>query len=223
LGISLILFGCLSVLKKLDLFPYELRHIIFSWPALLLGLGTLFFFGKQDKKSGIVLMAVGAAFLIPVIFDWSFNWRGLFWPVILIVIGVLIIRRRNESEFGKRSGVESDSNYIDKLNIFSGGEDVINNKNFRGGKITCIFGVSEINLISAELADSTNIIDVFTMLGGCTLIVPPDWDVKVEVPAILGGIADKRIPTTNFIIEPKKELVIKGLVIMGNCEIKSHK
>jgi len=222
-GIFLILFGCLLILKNLDFFPYELRQIVFSWPALLLGLGILFFFGKKDKTSGIVLMAVGGAFLMPVVFDWSFNWRGLFWPVILIVIGVVVIRKRNECEFGKRSEAVSDSDYIDELNIFGGGEKLINNKNFRGGKITCVFGGTELNLINAELAEGTNVIDVFTMFGGCTLIVPSDWDVKVEVSAVLGGVADKRMPSANYIVEPKKELVLKGLVALGGCEIKSYK
>jgi len=61
------------------------------------------------------------------------------------------------------------------------------------------------------------------MFGGCVLIVPSDWEVKVEVSAILGGVADKRIPTTNYIVEPKKELIIKGIVALGGCEIKSYK
>jgi predicted membrane protein len=222
-GIFLILFGCLLVLKNLDFIPYELRHVIFSWPSLLLGLGALFFFGKEDKTTGIVLMAVGGLFLFPIIFDWSFNWRGLFWPIMLIAIGVVVIRKRNGCEFDKRSEVGSDSDYIDELNIFGGGEKVINNKNFRGGKITCIFGGTELNLSNAELAEGTNIIDVFTMFGGCVLIVPSDWDVKVEVSAILGGVSDKRMSTTNYIVEPKKELIIRGTVALGGCEIKSYK
>lgn len=222
-GIFLILFGCLLVLKNLDFIPYELRHVIFSWPTLLFGLGALFYFGKDDKTTGVVLMAVGGVFLMPIIFDWSFNWRGLFWPVMLIVIGVVVIRKRNECDFGRRSAVGSDSDYIDELNIFGGGEKVINNKNFRGGKVTCIFGGTELNLSNAELAEGTNIIDVFAMFGGCVLVVPSDWDVTVEVSAVLGGVSDKRMPTANYIVEPKKELIIKGLVALGGCEIKSYK
>eukprot|EP01029_Cantina_marsupialis_P022135 TRINITY_DN53893_c0_g1_i1.p1 TRINITY_DN53893_c0_g1~~TRINITY_DN53893_c0_g1_i1.p1 ORF type:complete len:238 (+),score=26.18 TRINITY_DN53893_c0_g1_i1:83-796(+) len=222
-GIFLILFGCLLVLKNLDFIPYELRHMIFSWPGLLIGLGALFFFGKEDKTTGIVLMAVGGVFMFPIIFDWSFNWRGLFWPVVMIVVGVVVIRKRNACEGHSRSGVGIDSDYIDELNIFGGGEKLINNKNFRGGKVTCVFGGTELNLSSADLAEGTNVIDVFAMFGGCVLVVPSDWDVKVEVTAIMGGVSDKRVATTNYIVEPKKELIIRGLVLMGGCEIKSYK
>ncbi|RUT73631.1 LiaF transmembrane domain-containing protein [Ancylomarina longa] len=222
-GIFLILFGLLLVFKNLDIFPYEFRHIIFSWPALLLGLGALFFLGKKDKTAGIVLMIVGGVFLFPLVFDWGYNLRGLFWPIILILVGVVIIRRRGDYDFRNRSDKETSVDYIDELNIFGGGEKVINNKNFKGGKITCVFGGSQLNLTNAQLAEGTNVIDLFAMFGGCTLIVPSDWDVRVEVSAILGGVSDKRMPTTNYIVEPKKELVIKGLVALGGCEIKSYK
>lgn len=223
LGVFLIIFGCLLILENLGFFPYELRHIIFSWPALLLGLGILFFFIRKDKTSGIILMTVGGAFLMPVIFDWSFNWRALLWPSILITVGIVIIRRCNECKFVEGSATKTDYDFIDELNIFGSGEKMINNKNFRGGKITCVFGSSEINMISAELSESTNTIDVFTMFGGCILIVPSNWDVKLEVAGVLGGVVDKRMPSTNYIFEPKKKLIIKGIVIMGGCEIKSHK
>jgi predicted membrane protein len=222
-GIFLILFGCLLVLKNLDFIPYELRHVIFSWPALLLGLGTLFFFGKEDKTAGIALLAVGGVFILPMIFDWSFNWRGLFWPIVLIVIGVVVIRKRNASDANIQTRASDDAAYIDELNIFGGGEKMINNKNFKGGKITCVFGGSELNFTNAELAEGTNVIDVFAMFGGCVLIVPSDWDVKVEVSAIMGGVSDKRMVTKNYIVEPKKELIIKGIVALGGCEIKSYK
>ena len=221
-GLFLILFGSVLILKNLDLLPWELHRLIFSWPTLLFALGALFFLGKKDKTAGIVLMAVGGAFMLPIIFDWAYNWHRLFWPVILILVGVVIIRKRNDGFLKDQTRSGSGTDYIDELNVFGGGEKIINSNNFKGGKITCVFGGAELNMKSAQLAEGTNVIDVFTMFGGCTLVVPSDWDVKVEISAVLGGVADKRTPTTNYIIEPKKELVIKGLAILGGCEIKSY-
>ncbi|MGQ1909926.1 LiaF transmembrane domain-containing protein [Marinifilum sp. RC60d5] len=222
-GIFLIVFGCLLVLKNMDFIPYYMEAVLFSWPALLFGLGALFYVGKKDKTTGFVLMAVGGIFLLPLLFNWGFHWRGLFWPVILIVVGVFIIRRRNENMPNHQKGTDNKLDYIDELNVFGGGEKMINTKDFKGGKITCLFGGTELNLTHADLAEGTNVIDIFAMFGGCVLIIPSDWDVRVEVSAVLGGVADKRIPTTNYIVEPKKELVIKGFVALGGCEIKSYK
>lgn len=223
IGIFLILFGLLLVFKNLDFFPYELRHIIFSWPALLFGLGALFFFGKKEKTAGIVLMGVGGAFLLPVIFDWNFHWRGLFWPVILIIVGVVIIRKRNECDRDNRFEKQSNGDSMDVLNIFGGGEKVITDQKFKGGKVTCVFGGSELDFCNSQLAEGTNIIDVFAMFGGCTIIVPSEWDVHVEITSVLGGVSDKRKPSTNYLVEPKKELIIQGFVALGGCEIKTCK
>lgn len=222
-GIFLILFGLLLVFKNLDFFPYHLKQLIFSWPTLLFGLGVLFFFGKKDKTSGLILMAVGGFFMLPIGFGWDFDWRGLFWPVILILVGMVIIRKRNACMPGGDGKTDSGPEYIDEMHIFGGGEKQITNKNFKGGKVTCVFGGTELNLTNSELAEGTNVIDIFAMFGGCTVIVPSDWDVRVEVSAVLGGVSDKRMPTTNYIVEPKKELVIKGMVALGGCEIKSYK
>jgi predicted membrane protein len=227
-GAFLIAVGALLVFRNMDFFPYELHRVIFSWPALVFGLGALSYFGKKDKATGVIIMSVAGLFLLPIIFDWNFHWREVFWPVILILLGIVVIRKRNH--FGDREEhchysrmKMNDPDYIDELNILGGGEKVIRHQNFKGGKVTCVFGGTELDLTNAELAEGQNVIDVLTVFGGCTLVVPSDWDVKVEVTAVLGGVTDKHIPTKSYIVEPKKELIIKGFVMMGGCEIKSYK
>jgi len=222
-GILLILFGGALILNNLDLIPSSLDHIIFSWPMLLIILGSLFAFAKNDKSTGYTLIVIGAVFMLPRLLDWQLDLYRFFWPVILIIIGVMVIRKRNfcSPSMACRPGESSD--YINELNLFGGGERIINSKNFRGGRITSIFGGSEVNLTYAQLAEGTNVIDVFAMFGGSVIIVPADWDVKVEISAVLGGVADKRMPSPNYIVEPKKELIIKGFVALGGCEIRSQK
>ena len=40
-------------------------------------------------------------------------------------------------------------------------------KEFKGGKLTSIFGGTDLNLVNADLAWGTNILDVFVLFGGC--------------------------------------------------------
>ena len=142
----------------------------------------------------------------------------MFWPMIFIIIGLAILFRRG----GHRNVQISDNqNYIDELSVFGGSERLITSKEFRGGKVTYIFGGSTINLTQSELAKGRNIIDVFTMFGGGKFIVPRDWDVKVEVTSVFGGFSDKRLTDPNVIYDPAKQLVIKGFVIFGGGEIQS--
>lgn len=93
---------------------------------------------------------------------------------------------------------------------------------FRGGKITSVFGGGTYDLTSAQLAPGINILDQVTIFGGSKLIVPNDWDIKIEVTAIFGGFSDKRgkLPVQTSISE--KKLVIKGVAIFGGGEIISY-
>jgi len=221
-GVLLILFGGALILNNLDLIPDGLNHIIFSWPMLLIVLGSLFAFAKNDKTTGFTLMLIGGVFILPRILDWHFDIYRFFWPVILIVLGIMVIRKRNFCP--SRCKRENDSSdYINELNIFGGGERIVNTKNFKGGRITCMFGGGEVDLSYAQLAEGTHTIELFAMFGGSVIIVPPEWDVKVDISAVLGGVSDKRVPTHTYIVEPKKELIIKGFVTLGGCEIKSTK
>jgi predicted membrane protein len=115
---------------------------------------------------------------------------------------------------------ESYSQFIDEFNVFSGSEKKISMKNFKGGKITSIFGGSEIDLLDAELSSETNVIELFYLFGGSSIKVPNDWVVINKVTAILGGFADKRNVSTPKEPVPNKTLILRGFVMFGGGEIE---
>ena len=95
-------------------------------------------------------------------------------------------------------------------------------KNFRGGKITSIFGGSEIDLLDSELSSEINVIEVFYLFGGSAIKVPKDWVIINKVTAILGGFADKRNVSTSAVADPKKTLILRGFVMFGGGEVSSY-
>jgi predicted membrane protein len=97
----------------------------------------------------------------------------------------------------------------------------MNTQNFRGGKLTAVFGGSEIDLFDCRLAEGTNYLDVFAMFGGTDITMPSDWNVKVEVLPIFGGFTDKRRKEPNHVPDPERKLIIKGLVLFGGGNLKS--
>ncbi len=227
LGVIVIVAGILLLLSNTGLLPWDLRHIIFSWQMLLICIGIVSFFSSESRTPGTILILIGSIFLLPRIFDLPFNVWHLFWPAILIGIGVLMLFKRSP-----KSGVEwrfqharkeqaLDEGFIHEDNIFSGGKQRIMNQVFRGGTINCIFGGSEIDMTQAALGDGVNELEVNTIFGGVTLIVPADWRVQIKMTSIMGGFSDKRAYVKEN-PDPSRVLVIKGSTIFGGGEIKSY-
>jgi predicted membrane protein len=221
-GIILVLVGLFLVMRNTGIFPDFIDHVIFSWPMLLVTIGLIITIGSSGgKTSGVIVMAVGAFFLIPEIFRETFN-VNMFWPSIFIIIGIVFI-------FSRRKGWNSVSttplvgdDYIDFVHVFSGGERQIVSDNFRGGKVTAIFGGSEIDLTKAKLAPGVSEIEIACVFGGTTIIVPDEWNVKIDVVPILGGFGDSRKLIPGRTVDPSRQLIIKGAVVFGGGEVKSY-
>jgi len=224
-AVLIIVAGVILLLNSLNLFPHDLSRIIVSWQMLLIGIGVVSLINSKEKVSGIILIAIGGIFLLAKISDLPVSVWSIFWPTLLIIIGVsLLYGHRNRmskplhSVDELSSGEKSD--YLDEIAIFGGNEKQITSKNFRGGRITNIFGGSELNFTGAQLADGEHIIDVLYIFGGSSLVVPNDWDVQLDVVSIFGGFSDKRFKKLDP--DAKKRITIKGLVIFGGGDIKSY-
>jgi len=222
----IIIAGILLLLDKTGFLPFEIQHIIISWPMFLIAIGVISFFSSESRTPGSILIAIGGIFLISRIFEMSFNVMHLTWPLILIAIGVVILIRRSPGNSwtmptARTTSQGLDDGFIHEENIFSGGKQRVINQVFRGGHINCIFGGAEVDLTQATLGEGVNELEVNTIFGGVTLIVPADWKVQMKMTSIMGGFSDKR----SYIKEnpdPSRMLIIKGSTIFGGGEIKSY-
>jgi predicted membrane protein len=223
IGVVLVLAGLFLVLRNTGIFPHYIDAVIFSWPMLLIAIGLVITVGSSGAKtSGVIVMAVGAFFMIPLLFRESFHMYNMFWPSIFIIIGIIFIFSKRQGWNPTTTTQETGDDYIDIVNIFSGGERQIVSENFRGGKLTAIFGGGEIDLTKAKLATGTSVLEIACVFGGTTIIIPDNWYVKIEVTPILGGFGDSRKLSPGRTVDSTKMLIIKGAVIFGGGEVKSY-
>lgn len=221
IGVILVLVGLFLVIRNTGFFPDYLDNIIFSWPMLLVTVGLVMTLGSTERTGGIIVMAVGGFFLIPRIFNETFHIYNMFWPSIFIIAGILfIISKRHGWNIASKGTVGDD--VIDYVNVFSGGERQIVSQNFRGGKISAVFGGIELDLTKARLAPGYSEIEIACVFGGATIIVPDDWHVSIQVTPILGGFSDSRKLSPGRTVDPEKHLIIKGAVVFGGGEVKSY-
>lgn len=246
-GLLLIAVGLIILASKLNIF--FLPYWVFSWQMLLIVLGLFIGFRHNFRKSGwLVLVLIGTIFLINDIVE-GFNMRVYFWPFLLIGIGLWVMlkpRSRHEHRFTStpedkgagtgqnaygnddnelNTGAYADNTYstediVDATAILGGIKKNIISKNFLGGEVVSVFGGTELNLSQCDIQHPV-ILEATQIFGGTTLIVPPHWQVKSEMVAILGGIDDKRPMMPNG-YDPNKVLILKGTTLFGGLNIKSY-
>lgn len=227
IGVLLIIAGFILILRKSTVLPEPLDHfidnIVFSWQMLLIVIGVITLAGSDNKTPGVVLISVGGFFMIPELFTDFFRSFNFFWPALFIVIGVVLLinSKRLVKTLNYTSGSKADM--IDYVNIFSGAERQLITNNFLGGKITSIFGGGEVDLTRSSLAPGDNVIEITCIFGGTTIIVPENWNVILNVTPILGGFSDSRRIGSDVIKDTTRSLTIRGTVIFGGGELKSHR
>lgn len=221
LGLLLVIFGGFLLADNLGYFEKSITKIIISWPMLLIVIGVFHLTSRNKAIFSLVLIGIGAFFLLPKIIDVPENYRHHFWPVILVIIGLLFVFKKNKGIHCWHESEKYSSNMVDDVNIFGGSEKKITTINFQGGKITSIFGGSNYDLLDSKLAEGKNVLDMINVFGGSKLVVPSDWIIHVDVIAIFGGFADKRRTVSITDDKPTRELFITGIALFGGGEIRS--
>lgn len=225
IGIILMLAGGLLLLDTFNLSDLHIRHYIFSWKTLLIGIGVVLIATKDRQIPGYILIGLGSIFWMLTLAGAYVTFGQVFWPAVLIGIGVLVITKRGRGSFRGQGKDVSDkdkgsNDYLEDVSVLGGGSKIIQSKNFKGGDITAIFGGSEFNFRDAELSPDGCVIDVFTLFGGSKLVIPDNWVVKSDMFSIFGGFNDKRAVRPEE-AEYSNVLNLKGAVIFGGIEIKS--
>lgn len=225
IGLALILLGIIFIADNLDFYYFDFTNFLFQWEIIIIIVGIIILRGHKDSLTGIILILVGGLSLGFDYFDASFSsFLRDFWPIGLIVFGLYILYQRdkkpNHNSYNNEinDATSNDQGYIDVVSIINTVRNKYSLKGFRGGKITTVFGASEIDLEECELSDGKNYLEVTTLFGGTEIVPPKDQRIILKVVSIFGGSEDKS--RSNLIEDDKRLLIIKGVTIFGGCEIK---
>jgi predicted membrane protein len=228
-GVILIALGVILILERLNLIPESVADMLISWQMLLVGIGILSLIGG-NRTAGTILIVIGGTFMIPELITVPHEIRQIYFPLILVAIGIVILFRQrgpHKLQFSKENEPVNivppgdTFNTFDDFVIFGGREIFVNSQALAGGKATSIFGGIEFDLRKANLQPGGAIIDCVSVFGGCGFKIPMDWNVRNEVTTIFGAFTDKRGDTySEKYYDPSKTIVIKGVSIFGGIEVK---
>lgn len=237
-GIILIVLGVGFLLDQANMI--EFNEIIGTyWPSIIIILGLSGLFDRKSNKLwNLIIILVGVLLQLNRIGYLGYNAFQMFWPLVLIMIGINIIffsgsksyTSEKESNHDYEETVHKDKtkkkrfttnnvsldSKVDLFVMLSGIETNNQSQEFRGGRASTMLGGIDLDLRGAKLNDNEANIEVNAILGGIDIYVPDDWRVEVTGTPILGGM-DNNTKANNNPDAPV--LRIRYLAILGGIEI----
>jgi predicted membrane protein len=227
-GVCIALVGVTLTLDRLHIIDAD--YVLRFWPIALIVIGGLMI-GQSDssrgRTRGIVLVAIGGwVFLSSLGLVAASIWE-LFWPVMLIIIGVSLALQTARRSARLPDGTPTPSSArLSTFSVWSSCKRASSANPFRGGDITAVMGGAQIDLRAATIPPGEEAsLDILAIMGGVELFVPSHWDVSTPIVPFMGGIEDKRLqpigidPQVNKAFAPR--LVIRGFVMMGGVRINN--
>jgi len=221
-AVIIIAIGVLLLLSNLRVPFFEEWYRY--WPVLIIAAGLAKLVDSDSHGGtilGAVLVGVGGLLLANNFNLILLTWN-LFWPIVLIGIGLLMIWNRLSGPLPwvqARIRPREDQAFYANA-IFSGFKRRITDGDFRGGYICAIFGGGELNLRQAGMAGDTAVVQASAIFGGIEIKVPRNWLVISQGTGIFGGFVDSTEQPSDD-TPGLKRLIIKGEAVFGGVEIKN--
>jgi len=230
-GIIVIIVGAVWIAREAGA---DIPRWVVSWPMGLIALG-LFIAVRSNFRNWVFIIPLGFGVveLTERIF-WDINIKPFFWPVLIVIIGLLMIfrpRRRHREDrwnnwtqsnpqWNQSTVNPTGEDVIDTVAVFGSVRKNILSKDFRGGSVVSFLGGTELNLSQADMTQPV-VLDMTQVFGGSKLIVPSNWTIhSTELVSVFGGVEDKRMISQN--VDPTKILKLTGTNVFGGLEIKSY-
>jgi hypothetical protein len=222
-GLCFVGLGILLLLQRAGMVQFE--QVINLWPVVLIILGASV--AWQASRGGDT-SSVGAGV------------AGLVW---LLLLGLLF-----SHVFDRKSRTPEGEGQINAFAVMARQEPPAVAGTFRGGLVTSMMGGVKLDLRSAQLEPGeTATIDVFGVMSGTDILVPPHWTVSFETTTVMAGASDRRhspeaeeeaagepaesvasdalpVPADDlsppFSNGPPPRLIVRGVAVMSGISVK---
>lgn len=186
-GAAVVLIGVLLLLDTTGLYPSE--SLLAYVPSLfvVVGLWALLRGGFRSLVGPVIVIVVAGTWQLVALGVVTAEQALAYWPVLLIAFGLSVMLGQY------RSRVRSaDDAYSSVFAALGGVERRNTSQAFEGADLTAVFGGAELDLRDAKVADRPARVNALALFGGVEVIVPRDWNVRMEVLPVLGGASDDR-------------------------------
>lgn len=233
-GLIIVGIGCLYLLRETG---FYVPSWFMSWQMLLIVVGMFVGIKHSFENVGwLIMILVGSIFMIREFMP-DYDFSRYLWPIGIILVGLFVMLKpkrtfnnRYRNRWSRRSPWQgsgftnssaSSEDFIKVDSVFGSVQKNYVTKNFKGGEINCVFAGAEINLSQSDIVGTVEL-EINSVFGGTKLVIPPHWELKSELSAVLGNVEDKRPVYKDRPSEGTKVLRLKGSAVFGSIEINSY-
>jgi predicted membrane protein len=216
---SQVLVGAIVALLGLVLLArttgvYDTGQLLTYVPSLfvLAGLFAIVASGFRNVVGPLVVVLVAGAWQLVALDYLAPEDVFSLWPLLLVLFGLSLVLGQYRAR-----AVARESDFLSSFTVFGGRNERSTSDAFTGADLTALFGGVELDLRDAEVGARPAAVNANAMFGGVEVIVPREWNVRMDVLPIFGGAEDER---------PRREaehdevdLVVTGFVLFGGVSV----
>lgn len=90
-GVTLLVFGCLFLIRQLHALPPEISTFVFNIKNYPFLIGVVFLIFHANREIGLSMIVLGLIYRLSDIIRWTQHISDFIWPSVLIIVGVLLI------------------------------------------------------------------------------------------------------------------------------------
>lgn len=214
---GIIILGLGLLLLVDTLYPGFSIDFNLVWPIVLMAISIYQMFkNKVFNVVMVIFFYIGLFFFVKNLHIFTVDISNLFFPILIILIGVLIIvdrginrRKKMPLKFDKKGRIEYHA-------LFTEIDEKVAVKNFKGAVISSVFGGVDIDFRDVEIKEKEVYIEVNAIFGGSNLILPEGYHVVMNSFAVFGGNENKYENQS----DSKKTIYVNCNSFFGGTEIK---
>jgi predicted membrane protein len=197
---------------------------VWGWVAALfvvIGVWGLIRSNFRNLVGPVMIIVIAGTFLLRNLGLLADSVIGTWWPLFIMLFGILIVISRSRRRQRLRVEGLDASGEVTVVSIFGSDDRRISTDEFTGAEIVAIFGDAELDLLDATSRSKSAVVEVVSVFGDVELRVPADWDVRLETLAIFGDTIDRRrrhADSDDTTAEP--DLIVTGVAIFGDIQLR---
>jgi hypothetical protein len=241
-GLIVVAIGTLFLLDNLHI--VHVSSWFAYWPVIPIAIGLVLLVDSSStggRIGGGVLAGIGGLLLGDSL---GYFRIEQLWPLILIGIGLFMLWNRTRPGYDYRRWwarshryrgwaqdrftrdslrdgphFHSRGNSVHEYAVFGGSRRVVNDQDFKGGKVSSVFGGVFLDLRGANMVQDTAVLEVASVYGGATIYIPTAWNLEIRGAGVFGGFSDQ---TVHPPITPEtKRLIVRGAAVFGGVVFKN--